>query len=78
MEASGSFHGRSEAQLPRNLSGFHDSFHGYICFAHYCASSRAYHFFDNMVDAHCVRDEGGFTVHWLLRVIGLGLGLGCI
>ena len=27
-----------------------------------------------MVDAHCcVRDEGGFTVHWLLRFIGLGL-----
>ena len=27
-----------------------------------------------MVDAHCVRDEGGFTVQWLLRFIGLGLG----
>ena len=29
-----------------------------------------------MVDAHCVRDDGGFTVHvhWLLRFIGLGLG----
>ena len=41
---------------------------------------RAYHFLDNMVDAHssCVRDEGGFTVHvqWLLRFIGLVLGLG--
>ena len=31
-----------------------------------------------MVDAHCVRDEGGSTVHWLLRFIGLGLGLGYI
>ena len=33
-----------------------------------------------MVDAHCVRDEGSFTIHWLLRFIGLGLrlGLGCI
>ena len=29
-------------------------------------ASRAYHFVDNMVDAHCVRDEGGFTVHWLV------------
>ena len=27
-------------------------------------SSRAYHFLYNMVDADCVRDEGGFTVHW--------------
>ena len=27
--------------------------------------SRAYHFFDNMVGAHCVRDEVGFTVQWL-------------
>ena len=38
---------------------------------------RAYHFFDNMVDAHCVRDEGGFRVpvQWL-RFIGLVLGLG--
>ena len=46
----------------RKLSGFHESFHdishGYICIVHYCASSRTYHFFDNMVDAHCVRDEG--------------------
>ena len=25
-------------------------------------SSRAYHFFDTMVDAHRVRDEGGFTL----------------
>ena len=102
MEASGSFHGRSEAQqlprklprkekleaastefygllpwklpqLPRNLSGFHDSSHEYICVVHYCASSTAYHFFDNMVYAHCVRDEGDFTVHWLLRFIGVGL-----
>ena len=36
--------------------------------------SRAYHLFDDMVDAHCVLDEGGFTVHWLLRFIGLGVG----
>ena len=29
--------------------------------------SRAYHFFDNVVDAHCcVRDALGFTVHWLV------------
>ena len=27
--------------------------------------SRAYHLFETMVDAHCVRDEGGFTLHWL-------------
>ena len=40
--------------------------------------SRAYHIFDNMDDAHCIRDEGGFTVHWLLCFIGLGLGLGYI
>ena len=40
-------------------------------------TSRAYHFFDNLVDdTHCVRDEGGFTVHCLLRFIRLGLGLG--
>ena len=53
-------------QLPRNLSGFHDSSQGYICIVHYCASIRAYHFFDNMVDAHCVRVIGGFTVRWLV------------
>ena len=28
--------------------------------------SRAYHSFDNMVDAYCVRNEGGSTVHWLI------------
>ena len=28
--------------------------------------SGAYHFFDNMVDAHRVRDEGGFTLQWLV------------
>ena len=41
-----------------------------------CRVSRAYHFVDNMVDAHCMRDEGGFTIYWLdvLRFIGLGLG----
>ena len=117
MEASGCFHGKSEAQrlprklpqklfvkafevastkswklhpstefcvslpwklpqLPRNLSGFHDSSHGYICIGHYCASSRAHRLFDNMVVAHCVRGEGNFTVQWLLRFIGLGLRLG--
>ena len=27
---------------------------------------RAHHFFDNMVDAHCVRDEGRFAVQWLV------------
>ena len=27
------------------------------------ASSRAKHFFETMVDAHCVRAEGGFTPH---------------
>ena len=120
MEASGSFHRRSEAQrlprklsrkprklresfrssfheeleatsaevyvllpwklprLPRDLSGFHDSSRGYICTVHCWASSRSHPFFDNMVDAHCVRDEGGFTVQWLVRFIGLGLGLGYI
>ena len=37
-----------------------------------------------MVDAHCVRDEGGFTLQWLVdafhwvRVHGVGLGLGYI
>ena len=30
-----------------------------------------------MVDSHCVRDEGGFTLQWL-RFIGLGSGLGYI
>ena len=39
--------------------------------------ARAYHFFENVVDAHCVRDEGGFTVHWLLRFIRLGSGYIC-
>ena len=31
-----------------------------------------------MVDAHCVPEEGGFTLHWLvLRFIRLGLsGIG--
>ena len=24
-----------------------------------------------MVDAHCVRDEGGFTVHWLVVAFDL-------
>ena len=28
--------------------------------------SGAYHFVEMMVDAHCVRDEGGFTLHWLV------------
>ena len=39
-------------------------------------TSRAYHFFDNMVDAHCVTRRRGFhrTVQWLLRFIGSGLG----
>ena len=27
-----------------------------------------------MVDAGCVRDEGGFTLPWLLRFIGLETG----
>ena len=53
-------------QLPRHLNGFHDSSHGCICIVRYRASSRAYHLFDNMVDAHLVRDEGGFTVQWLV------------
>ena len=30
--------------------------------------SRAHHFFETMVDGHCVRDEGGFTVHRLVAV----------
>lgn len=40
------------------------------------ASSRACHFFDNMVDAHEVREMKGVSPHigWL-RFIGLGLGL---
>ena len=29
-----------------------------------------------MVDADCLRDEGSFTVNYLLHFIGLGLGLG--
>ena len=33
---------------------------------------RAYHFFETMVDAHCVRDEGSFTVHWLVGCVSLG------
>ena len=37
-----------------------------VAFARVVQRSRDYHFFDNMVDAHCVRDEGGFTVHWLV------------
>ena len=53
MEASAA---STESQrLPRQLPRIH-----------YCASSGAYHFFDNMVDTHCVRDEGGFTVQWLV------------
>ena len=42
--------------------------------------SRAYHLVEKVVDAHCVRDEGGFTLHWLVRFIGLVvvLGLGYI
>ena len=48
------------------------------------AVRRAYHFFDNMVDTHCVRDQGGSVyetkgvspyMRWL-RFIGLGLRLG--
>ena len=27
--------------------------------------SRAYHLFEKMVDAHCVRDEEGFALNWL-------------
>ena len=44
---------------------------------HTAVWSKAYRFFDNTVDAHGVRDEGGFTVRWLvgwLRFIGLGFG----
>ena len=117
MEASGSFHGRSEAQrLPRKLPrklfvkafevastkswklhppNFTFYFHGSFRSLHgiSAASTTAttdilvLHItvppveltiiFSNMVDAHCVRDEGGFTVHWLVgwwRFIGLGLG----
>ena len=37
-------------------------------------SSRAYQFFDNMVDAHCARDEGVFTVQWLIGRVSLGYG----
>ena len=28
-----------------------------------------------MVDAHCIQAEGVFSVHWLLRFVGLGLAL---
>ena len=28
-----------------------------------CRVSRAHHLFDNMVDAHFLRDEGDFAVH---------------
>ena len=43
-------------------------------------SSRAYYNFETMVGIDCVRDEGGFTVHWLvvfllLRFNGLELRL---
>ena len=39
--------------------------------------SRAHHFFEKMVDAHCVRDEGGFTLRyngWLLACGSSGKG----
>ena len=40
------------------------------------ACSRAYHFFEKMVDPHCcVRDEGGFTLHvqWLVAFHWVGV-----
>ena len=41
-------------------------------------NGRAYHFFETMVDPHCVPDEEGFTLHWLVvalhSVRGSGLG----
>ena len=38
--------------------------------------SRAYQvpFFEKMVDTHCcVRDEGGFTLHWLVAFLWVGV-----
>ena len=29
-------------------------------------TSRDDHLPENMVDAHCAREEGGFTLHWLV------------
>ena len=37
-----------------------------ITAAQVAASNKAYHVFETMVDARCVRDEGGFTLHWLV------------
>ena len=34
-----------------------------ISVARFC--TRAYRIFEKMVGAHCVRDEGGSTLHWL-------------
>ena len=66
-------------QLSRNLSGFHDSSHGYICIVHYCASSKKVELttFSTTWLTHTVYEtKGDSTVHWLLCFIGLGLGLG--
>ena len=38
--------------------------------------NRSYHIFKKMVYAHCcVRDEGGFTVHWLVVVFRHWVGV---
>ena len=36
--------------------------------------SRAYHIFGKMVDAHCQRDEGRFTLHWLVAFQSVRVG----
>ena len=47
--------------------GFHLLFFT-VCDHISCISlrSRAYQFFDIMVDSHCVRDKGGFALQWLV------------